>query len=128
MNTKKIGIVTEAKVIARLLELGYTVFTPVGGYGPCDAIAELDGRMLRGQIKTARQKTSSLAFSTIDCGRNRKSYEDVVDVFWVYAPFQGKIYQVPAKGAPIGTMCLRITDTCIPGRRNTVNYAKDYEI
>lgn len=126
MNTKKIGILSESKVIARLLELGYTVFTPVGGYGPVDAIAIKDGKQTRGQIKTACSKPPSIEFSTIDCGRARQGYEEVADVFWVYSAETNEVYEVPVKEASRKSMRLRVNEVSLPGKRTKVNLAKQY--
>ncbi|MFM7012616.1 MAG: group I intron-associated PD-(D/E)XK endonuclease [Betaproteobacteria bacterium] len=126
MNTKQKGIVAEFKVISRLLELGYTVFTPVGNYGPVDAIALKDNKYVRGQIKLACPKPPSIEFSTIDCGRSRQGYQEVADVFWVYSPSCDEVYEIPTGIVSIKSMRLRVDETTSPGRRMDVTMAKDY--
>lgn len=54
MNTKQIGTITEMKVIAKLLELG-DVSIPVGNNARYDCVLDFNGKLLRIQIKTAKQ-------------------------------------------------------------------------
>lgn len=91
-----------------------------------DAIAVKDGVVTKGQIKTACSHPPSIAFSTIDCGRNRQGYKDVADVFWVYYPENGEIYEVPVKSASKKSMRLRLDTSSTPGKRVRVNNASDF--
>ncbi len=54
MKTTQKGLISEAKVLARLVELGAKVLLPYGHDHPYDIAADVDGRLVRIQVKTAR--------------------------------------------------------------------------
>src|SRR5581483_10587734 len=52
-HTDKTGDISEAAIIARLLQVGYNVFTPYGKNHRCDLVIEdADGQFWRVQCKT----------------------------------------------------------------------------
>lgn len=60
MNTTDIGRLGEAKVIARLVELGWFPFTDISGKCPVDLLAYKDGRTASFQVKTTTNDTVQL--------------------------------------------------------------------
>lgn len=52
MNTKQIGNIGEAKVLAKFLELGYAVYLPFGDNEKADLVVDLNGSLKKIQIKT----------------------------------------------------------------------------
>lgn len=54
INPKQVGTITEMKVIVKLLELGQ-VSIPLGNNARYDCILDLNGKLIRIQIKTAKQ-------------------------------------------------------------------------
>jgi len=53
MSTKLKGDIAEQAAVLRLLELGWGVAKPVGDRLPYDLIADVDGKLVRLQIKSA---------------------------------------------------------------------------
>ena len=55
IDSKRKGGVTELKCLAYLYELGYQVSTPFGENARYDLILDLDGPLVRVQVKTANE-------------------------------------------------------------------------
>jgi hypothetical protein len=89
MHSKRKGDIAEQRVIARLLELGLEVFTPVGENTKVDLIYINDGERKSVQVKSSRIKNGCVKFNTAKVHSNsssnhRETYEDYVDCFIVY--------------------------------------------
>jgi hypothetical protein len=86
-NTKKIGEISEAIVIAEFLKSGFPVLLPFGDNQRYDMVVEVDGRFLRVQCKTARTLRGGavLCFNTRSTNRTRpiasSSYRNQADLF-----------------------------------------------
>ena len=103
-DTKLIGDISAAMVLAALLKSGKSVLLPFGERHPYDLVVETDGVFTKVQCKTGRLKGDSIRFALCSVVRNaqtkkwhRKSYGDRVDVYGVYSPELEKCYLVPAK-------------------------------
>ena len=133
MSRKRIGEIVEAKVLTDLLDCGLSVATPWGDDDPYDLIADIDGKLIRIQVKTARSRTHGEAFSFC-CTRNKyckngiwlhqKYEEGEIDYFATV--WEGKTYLVPAEECGQEKQ-LRISPTK-NGMKKLVNWAKDYEL
>lgn len=100
LSTQQKGIVTEMQVATYLLQLGYNVSQPLCQDSKYDLIVDVEGKLLRLQVKTSRLASpTSITFScrtTTTNVRNCKSrrYSDTeVDFFATY--WDGKVYLVP---------------------------------
>jgi len=106
MNTKHIGDISEAKIIASLLASGRTVLKPVGDNQRFDLVLFDDPKFLRVQVKTGRiDSFNSVRFSV--CSLSSKnvgaltykshhvSYKGQVELFGVYCPDNDRCYLVP---------------------------------
>lgn len=98
-NTSKKGEITEAMVLAKLIQLGYKCLIPWGHDHRYDIAIDDDGKLLRIQCKTARyiEAQGCIEFNTaITYARVggkphlRKGYEGEADYFGVYSPKQGR--------------------------------------
>lgn len=103
MNTKQIGEISEAFIIAELLKKGYSVSKPFGDNQKYDLIIDDGKNLLRGQCKTA-----TLDDTVLQCPitrtkniwkkgeRHRQPYsKNEVDVFLFYNLKLNKVYWVP---------------------------------
>lgn len=101
-DTKRIGIVSELKVIAALAEAGYHVFIPYGDAMRYDVVIEDDeGKFARVQIKTGRLRNGVIIFNAYSShthrgGASTRRYVGEVDYFGVYCPQVQRCYLVPA--------------------------------
>jgi len=129
MNSKAIGEVSEAKIIARLLEKGYSVALPFGDNQRYDILLVEGNKAVRIQCKTGSYYRGGISFNT--CSHNpftslKKYYYEDIDLFMVYHPETGKVYKVPIEGCPKGVMRLR-TDAVKNGQHKKIRFACDYE-
>ena len=133
MRTKKTGTITENEVELALRKSGASVSLPRGDDDAYDLIADIDGKLIRIQVKTARSRTHGAAFSFC-CTRNKyfkngiwlhqKYEEGEMDYFATV--WNGQTYLVPAEECGQEKQ-LRISPTK-NGIKSTVNWAKDYEL
>lgn len=131
MNPKAVGEVSEAMVLARLVQLGYPVLIPFGNNQRYDLVYEENGKLVRAQVKTGRLLQGTISFSV--ASKNgftgvRTGYANSVDVFLVYSPHLDKVYRVPVSEAPSNEMRLRVDPLRKFGPTSTVRWAMDYEV
>jgi hypothetical protein len=133
-NTKDVGDTSEAKVLTRLIDLGYEVFTPFGENTRVDLIAEEpDGTLHKIQVKTGRTKQdgrvidSHLESTYRDSdGAKRKKYtSDEIDVFVIYCQEVDKCYWVEFEEAPSRGIHLRLE---AKQDQENIRWAEDYEL
>jgi hypothetical protein len=133
MNTVKIGDISEAKVLARFLQLGYTVLIPWSNGERYDMVIERVGQFSRVQVKTGRFFGDRGAircplFNVNGSSRQRMLYDgSQIDYFAIYCPDNDKIYLINIQKVKTTEIILRIA----PPKNNRVggiNWAKDYEI
>jgi hypothetical protein len=138
---KQLGERSQAYIIARLLEVGYTILTPYGDSSRYDLVIEdAEGKFWRVQCKTAWMEkrgdngyikfaTTSLRSRSIN-GKvqySRAKYTGQIDYFAVYSHEQHKTYLIPADQATGDTMRLRLTQPK-NNQEKGVRWAKDYEL
>ena len=134
MNTKNIGDISEAQIIARLLLLGKTVLQPFGDNQRYDLVIDDRGKFIRIQVKTGKLKSGVITFNTCSSTIIRRSvvgknYKGDIEFFGVYCPQNNKCYLVPitevSNSATKGS--LRVDPT--KNKQNyRCKYARDYEI
>lgn len=127
-NTKRLGSITELRVMAKLMEYG-DVSVPYGDNARYDCILDWNGRLLKIQIKTARRIDDNrflipFANTRSNAGGNtRKSYS-VGDVDYIATDYQGVLYLFPT-GNHINEMYVSF-DYPKNGLRNKINLACNY--
>ena len=132
MNSKIIGDISEAVVLAEFLRAGQNVLVPFGDRNRYDLVIESDGKFERIQVKTGRLRNGAVLFkgksSTRSGGqRVEKGYHGQIEKFAVYCADNKKIYLVPvAICGRSGTVHLRIT--CAKnGMSKGIHAASDFE-
>ncbi len=137
---KQLGERSQAYIIARLLEMGYTVLSPYGDSSRYDLVIEdAEGQFWRVQCKTAwmEDENASIQFAATSLrsrstnGKvtySRAGYVGQVEYFAVYSHELHKVYLIPAGHIGDSTrMRLRL----VASRNNQqkgVKWAKDYEL
>ena len=129
MGTAATGNATEAAVLNAFVERGFDVLLPFGGGHAYDLAIHIEGRFLRVQCKTARERGGCLAFNsrTTDHGRGRLPYDGLAELFGVFAPSTKGVYLVPVRAAPAYISHLR-TEPPRNSQKRGVRFAADYEI
>lgn len=132
LDTKQKGNLTELQCITSFYELGYAVSIPYGDCERYDFIADIDGKLIKIQVKTSRviDEEGTIKFSCRSTRSNasgcynRQYTADEVDCFATY--HNGICYLVPIEECS-SEKKLRF----LPPKNNQkvgINYAKDYEL
>lgn len=132
-NPNDKGKITEALVLSYILQLGYSVSIPFGDKDRYDQIWDINGKLLRVQIKTARlnekeknpEQNLSIRFnckSTAN-GKTHKYSKDEIDYFATY--WNNKVYLVPVNECSTEKV-LRFTSS--QSNQPAICWAKDYEV
>lgn len=132
-NTKTIGNTSEAKVLARLVELGYPVLMPFGDNERYDLVIETEsGTFKRVQIKTARFIPAKgvlniqVCSSHNHCNGGKKSYHGQVDLIMAYSPHTDKVYKLKIEDVGETDVYLRITPPKV--MRTGIRLVEGYEL
>lgn len=134
MNSKRIGNIGEAKVLAKFVEMGIPIYIPFGDDEKADLIAEFDGKLNKIQVKTSIKSkngcsifdlTSSTAHRTN--GERRKYLNSEIDYFALYSLDRDKIYLMKVPDNPMSAITIRFEDTKSE-MKSRVNYESDFLI
>lgn len=130
-ENKQKGCITELTVMRAFIKLGYNVAQPYGDCERYDFIADVDGRMIRVQCKTATPQDDG-EFIDIDFRKKRYVSGRPVTILYTneeidyYATcYEDKTYLIPFNECGIKKR-LRIKPAKY--ERKHVTWAKDYEI
>jgi hypothetical protein len=114
MNTKQVGDVSEAAVLAELIQRGYSVSVPFGDNDAYDLVVDIEDELHQIQVKTGWIEDSCLRFktaskTTVDGASHLKDYTaDEVDAFAVRCQDTEALYWVPIDSAGRKNTYLRI--------------------
>jgi hypothetical protein len=132
MNSKRVGNIGEAFVLAKFVELGIPVYLPFGDNEKADMIIELHGKLLKVQIKTSESfNGETVTFRT--CSQRGKTKEAVIyvegdfDIYAFYCLITKQIYILSLEECPDKAVIFRFT----PPKNNqtkNIRLAKDYTI
>lgn len=127
MNTTRCGDISTARILARFLELGYSVLLPWGS-ARYDLALDMGDKLIRVQCKTGRLRKGCVMFNTASnlYGGRRIGYTGDADLFAVYCPDTELVYTVPVAGAATGFMQLRVEVAANP--HPWIRWAKDHEL
>lgn len=129
-NPKAVGEISEAFVLARLIELGYPVALPFGNNQRYDFIVDDGGFLSRVQVKTGRLYRGAVGFPT--CSTNgftgeQRGYLGEADEFLVYCPETNEVYRIPvADCGPTKTASLRVDPIASEKQSRKVRWARDH--
>ena len=102
LTTQQKGITTEMYVAAYLLSLGYNVSQPMCQDSKYDLIVDVNNKLLRLQVKTARMTDKNASSITFNCRSTTKNSQtnksrsyslDEIDYFATY--WNHQVYLVP---------------------------------
>ena len=128
MNTKDKGDISEAMVLARLLQLGKKVAIPFGENHRYDLLIDDGGVFTRVRCKTARIRKGCVVFNARSTNaRISMNYRGEADLFIAYCPQIEKFYQVDVALAAAAFVTLRLEPTK-NNQEAGVKYARDHEL
>ena len=128
MQTREKGNLTEAKILAALVDAGYLVSMPFGEGHKYDFIIDDSVSLRRVQCKTGRVKKGVLLFNSYSQsgnGATKQGYHGLADLFAVLNPESGAVYLVPVERFGTTGVTLRLRPT-LSGQVQNVNWAVDY--
>ena len=130
MNTNQIGTITELEVLLYITKLGYTVSIPYGDKERYDQIWDINGKLIRVQIKTASPIDDIESAILVYCystsnGKRHKYTKDEIDYFATY--WKNKVYLIPVEQCSTQKILRLSTPNTITNLK-IVNWAKDYEV
>lgn len=130
MDTKGIGELVEAKIIAKMLSLGLSVSIPFGNNQRYDIIIDSFGKLEKCQCKSATIRNGCVCFATCSRsgGKNPRSYIGEADYFIVYCISTDKYYKVPVVSVGKGTGYLRVGRPKRTEVGCNIRWAKEFEI
>lgn len=109
MTPSEIGERAEAAVLFALACTGKRVLVPYGGHYPYDLAYEEDGKLVKVQCKSGRQRRGALIFRTHFVGRGpARDYRAEIDFFGVYCHERSEVYLVPVGDVPLRDAYLRL--------------------
>ena len=133
LESKQKGIVTELQCITAFNQLGYHISIPYGENSRYDFIADIDGKLIRVQVKTSRYKDDLKNSILFSCRSTRKSMtqsrqvsytSEEIDYFATY--FNNKCYLVPIEECS-SEKTLRFEPPA-NGQKIGITFAEDYEL
>jgi hypothetical protein len=99
-HSKQKGNLGFSATLKEIHKLGYNVFTEIGDYSKIDMIVEYNSKLIKIQVKYAKEKNGVAKLGLKKSGPNgyRYTYQvGDVDIFSVYLPDQDKVLFIPAK-------------------------------
>ncbi len=132
MNSKQKGNVTEVECMLAFLKLGYNVLTPYGDCERYDFVVDVNGKLLKIQVKTASISVDN-TYIEITCAnkttRNGKFVRHAYDetqIDYFMTSYNNECYLIPVSECSL-TKRLRF----VPpknGQTQGITFAKEYEL
>ena len=104
MNTNQVGKITELEILTYITKLGYSVSLPYGDKDRYDQIWDINGKLLRIQIKTSRWKNDdhkAIIFNTRSTYRNQQHRYSKEEIDYFATIWEGQVYIVPVEQCSI---------------------------
>ena len=111
--------VAVAKIMARLVELGFSVLQPLSGNNQYDLVTESCGKFTRIQVKIGGIKEGAI-FATL----YNEDHKGEVDQFGIYCPGTGGTYMIDATEVK-GSIKMRLEP---PKNKSHSKWAENYRI
>ena len=133
LSSKQKGNLTELQCITAFYEKGYAVSIPYGENSRYDFIADIQGKLIRVQVKTSSIKNDDPTAISFSCRSTRvnssgsisKKYsEEEIDYFATF--WNGQCYLVPVQECSIGKT-LRFAPPK-NGQIKGITFATEYEL
>lgn len=100
MNTNRKGNISESQILKLVVQMDCHVLLPFGDGVPYDLAVDVEGQLLRVQVKTGRLRNGCVIFSLLRHsgrhGKGRKYEKNEFDLFAVYCPDNDQAYLLPA--------------------------------
>ena len=135
MDTKRIGNIGEAKVLAALVERKIPVYIPFGDNESADLVAEIKGKLCKIQVKTCSNLKDNGSY-IVDLRKNKNPWtagandhdsysKEEVDFFATYNTITKNICLFDLNNFTQSSVTLRIAKTLNNANKN-IRYEEDF--
>ncbi len=133
LESKQKGIITELQCITAFNQLGYHISIPYGENSRYDFIADIEGKLIRVQVKTSRYKDESQEAILFACRsshvnskgtQNVRYTSDEIDYFATY--FNNICYLIPVNECSTEKVLRFVPPK--NGQIKGITFAIDYEL
>lgn len=100
MTTNQIGKITELEVLTQVIKLGYSVSIPYGDKDRYDQIWDINGKLIRVQVKTSHWKDDNckaITFKTRSTYGNVQHRYSKEEIDYFATIWEDQIYMVPVE-------------------------------
>ena len=134
LSSKQIGNITELECMLAFMKLGYNVLTPYGDCERYDFVADINGQLLKIQVKTSRPSRfneGSIVFNTSSQTTKEgkmvhHSYnEEQIDYFMTF--YENQAYLIPVQECSVREKTLRFAPPK-NGQIKGITFAQEYEL
>ena len=134
LSSKQIGNITEIECMLSFIKLGYNVLTPYGDCERYDFVADIQGKLIKIQVKHACDSHIDEGYITFRClnkttqkGKivNHPYSDEQIDYFATF--YNGKCYLVPVNEVGSSSKNLRFTPPK-NGQTKGITFAQEYEL
>ena len=134
LSSKEKGNLTELQCITAFYKLGYQVSIPYGENSSYDFIADVNGKLIRVQVKTSSIKKNTqgaISFATTSTRINstqnitHRYTKEEIDYFATY--WEDKCYLIPIEETASREKTLRFIPPA-NGQIKGITFAKEYEL
>lgn len=124
------GSLTELQCIASFVELGYEVSVPFGNHAKYDFIADINGNLIKVQVKTAKVNEDFLVFECRNFipkkNHNVRNLYNKIDVDYFSTFANNKCYLVPIEECSARKKIYFNGELC--KKNGNLNFEKRYEL
>jgi hypothetical protein len=112
-STTQKGDTAETAILASLTEFGHVVSVPFAGAASYDLVADLEGELVRVQVKHGRITGDHVEVSLRRTNPNHNEYvesyyrADEIDTYAIYAPEIDRSFWLPFEEAPGSSLRIR---------------------
>lgn len=134
MDTKAVGELSEIKILAKLVELGFPVLIPFGDNQRYDLVFEnQDGELKKVQCKHGTFRNGAIICRLVNVNVNSGGYKilgykEDVDFFGIYCRDLDKCYMLDVRDIEATYNITLRVDKPRSKQAHKINWAKDYEI
>ena len=133
MDTKLIGDITELEVLSYITKLGYLVSKPFGDRGRYDQIWDIDGELIKVQIKTSHPIDDEISGIKFSCrssqrrkGKCKNTRYNCKEIDYFATIYNNKLYLVHISETS-DEKILRFTKPK-NNQKTNISLASDYEV
>lgn len=134
MNSKTIGNIGEAKVLAKFVELGIPVYIPFGDNEKADLVADFNGKLNKIQVKTSvKAENGIMKFKVTSSTLHHKNgckhiyTPEEIDYFACYNIARDKIFLIKVE-KPFGSTISIRYEAPLNNRVSDIRFESDYLI